>query len=165
MISIREIVRGALTRVLPASAGLMAAMLLLPMLGGASGLSPYAPLIAAWEVTSLTVGYAVVLLGFRRRIHPSADVTGRRAIVVGLTSPLALLVASAFAQGAGRAEIAAVSAAVGGLITLGMFFPWLTPRPGGRLRGDDASPESLTDGSVLDEVAVGGRTRERTPRS
>lgn len=162
MISIREIVRGALTRVAPAGAGLMAAMLLLPMLDGASGLSPYAPLIAAWEVASITVGYAVVLLGFRRRLHPSAEVAGRRAIVVGLTSPLALVVASVFAQGAGRAEIAAVSAAVSGLVTLGMFFPWLTPEPGGRLRGDEASPDELPEGMPSTLTAQDARHRQRS---
>ncbi|MDE3054620.1 MAG: hypothetical protein KGL38_02235 [Gemmatimonadota bacterium] len=162
MISIREIVRGALTRVAPAVAAFMGAVFLTRFIEYPGSGYAWALVPLATEALAAAVGYAAVLTAFRPRLHPSANVAGRRGLLVGLYTPLGILIASFFTEGVGLARVATVTAAVSGLITLGLFFPWLTPEPGGRLRGDDAAAaEALPDGAAIDSVPSGSRARER----
>lgn len=120
--------RGVLRRFLPASAGIMGVLSLVPIVA-----DPTRALIVlgivAFEVTWLTFGYGVGLELLRRWLYPDAAVDGRRSVVAGLTTPLALGIVSAFTQGAHTATICVASTLVGLGMAAVMFFAWMRPTP------------------------------------
>ncbi len=133
----RLVVQGALKRFLPASAGVLGAIgavavLFFPLAPGmgitlAQILST--ALAVGIEVAGLTLGFGFALGFLKRWLYPEAKVGGRRSVVAGLCSPLYLLVASIFAEGASLLEIGGFSILTGIFLGLAMFFPWLSRSP------------------------------------
>ncbi len=96
--------------------------------------------IMALNTTSVIAGYGAALAVMRRWLYPDAGVDGRRSVVAGLFSPLALGIASAFMQGAQRPTQALASVLAGAAMALVLYFPWLQPTRGktARVAPDDA---------------------------
>ncbi|MBK9548738.1 MAG: hypothetical protein IPO52_06450 [Gemmatimonadetes bacterium] len=88
MISLRTILRGVLTRFLPAFILATAIMYGLASLADRInvGLLGLATLYAL-----MTLGYTAALVALRYRLRADADVAGRRSVVAGLLAPAAYL--------------------------------------------------------------------------
>jgi hypothetical protein len=128
-VPLRVVVRGVLTRFLPASATIFGAFALTAVLGDPS--RTWVVLrIMGLEVGALTLGFGVGLEFLRRHLYPDAAVDGRRSVVAGFASPLSLLIVSVFTQGSQIGRIATFSVVAGAGMALAMFFAWLRPTPG-----------------------------------
>jgi len=119
---------GTLGRFLPGSAGIISAVGLLALIHDPSRWPILFGLVGL-EVAGLTVGFGMGLEGLRRWLYPDAGVEGRRSIVAGLCSPLALAIVSVFSQGASLSDIAVFSTLAGTIMALLMYFAWLSPTP------------------------------------
>ena len=127
-LSIQEVLRGALSRFFPASAlsmGAVGAAVGMPgpgqWLGWLGGVLGFAG--------ALTVGFGLGLVALKRWLYPDADVAGRRSVVAGLLSPLAVFISVAVGSGLSQAQVPVVLALIGGVMAVGMFFAWLSPTP------------------------------------
>jgi hypothetical protein len=129
MITWRQILQGTVRRFLPAAA-VTTLILGAPnwLVEGVRSLS----LVPVVGLGALAFGYAATLGVLRSHLREDADVAGRRALVSGVAS-VGLLAAGLatlhlstppFVPGLGR--IAAVYFASSSLVTLGLYFPWLT---------------------------------------
>ena len=127
-LSIREVLRGALSRFFPASVLSM----------GAVGVAVGMPGPGQWLgwlmgvlgfAGALTGGFGLGLVALKRWLYPDADVTGRRSVVAGLLSPLAVFISVAVGSGLSQAQVPVVLALIGGVMAVSMFFAWLSPTP------------------------------------
>ncbi len=130
-ISLREVVKGTLGRFLPGSVigmGVLAAII--PPAG--LDLPRLLELLLFHEVGPLVTGFGLGLLGLHRWLYPDSEVTGRRSIVAGFLTPIAMLGAGVLTGLLGmvpQPQPAAVSFLVGIAMALAMYFPWLSPTP------------------------------------
>ena len=92
------------------------------------------------------------MMARRRWLYPGAGVTGRRSVIAGVLSPLALFITAVMGAGLNSVQIVAVLFLVGVLLALGMFFAWLSPTPeemlGSRYRTQEPEPEAIAPGPV-----------------
>ncbi len=148
-VSLRAVSKSALLRFLPGSllsmAGLGAAMKVsvsTEVLAAAGGILGFAGL--------MTLGFGAGLFALRRWLYPDAEITGRRSVIAGLLSPLALFIAAVMSAGLNSVQIVAVLFLVGVLLALGMFFAWLSPTPEGMLgshfQGSESNQGSISAG-------------------
>jgi hypothetical protein len=87
-------------------------------------------LVVALPSVGLALGYGIGLEGLRRWLFPDAGVDGRRSLVAGIVSPLALFTwVTVVAESLGGLTLpvgVGVLLLVGFLMAVVMFFPWLT---------------------------------------
>ena len=126
-LSIREVLRGTLSRFLPASVLSMGAV------GAAAGMAGPG---LDWLVGvlgfagALTGGFGLGMVALKRWLYPDADVAGRRSVVAGLLSPLAVFISVVLGSGLSHpAQVPVVLALIGGVMAVSMFFAWLSPTP------------------------------------
>ena len=122
MISLRTILRGVLTRFLPAFILATAIMYGLASLADriSVGLLGLVTLYAL-----MTLGYTAALVALRYRLRADADVAGRRSVVAGLLAPAAYLGGLVLIAPHGALAYNAACVAIGAVLAIGMFFPWL----------------------------------------
>lgn len=154
-LSLRETLRGAVSRFLPASIGSLA-------VGGAlldsSGPNWWIEFVVGITGFAgfLTLGFGLGLLVLQRRLFPDAGVDGRRSVLAGLLSPLAMAIGGSLfiTTGLGMAEAAGLLVLVGVVLAVVFFFPWLTPTPES-MRGAKYSFDPVDDaydlGPLLEE--------------
>ena len=122
------VARGLVSRFIPASAGIMTAMALITTISQPQRVGIVFS-IMTMETACVIVGYGAALAVMRRWLYPDAGIAGRRSVIAGLFSPLALGIASAFLQGR-RDMIVPASILAGAGMALVLFFPWLQPTHG-----------------------------------
>ena len=130
-ISLREVTKGTLTRFLPGSVLGMGALSLIIPPGGVGGLQ-LLELVLLHQVGPLAIGFGLGLVGLHRWLFPDSEVSGRRGLLAGVLSPVAMLGAGVLTQVLGMdalAQPALVSLLVGVTLALVMFFAWLSPTP------------------------------------
>ncbi len=145
MISMRDLVRGAFRRFLPAAAGLLAALLFIPVVSDPNGFSAISAFVLGVEIIGMTLGFFGALSVMRTRLDPSASVAGRRPIVAAIASVVGLMALSTVVQGLGLARISAAALSVGALSGFGLFWPWLRRRVSEKelLASEQVSVEAL----------------------
>ena len=137
---VSSVVRGALTRFLPAS--LVSMGIGFYLVGG----PPSSSLLQALGLLlmfsgAMTVGFGLGLEGLRRWLYPEAQIEGRRSVIAGLMSPLAaFIVAVTWPAGLGTVSTFFVLAIIAVVLAVAMFFAWLTP------------PEETADPGQLEPV-------------
>ena len=155
MITWRQIFRGLLRKFLPAAA---VTSLVLDVPSGSSSGASVSFVFLAIDLIALSVGYVSVLGALKSRLREDAEVTGRRSIVAGIAS-LGLIVAGAAVFRLGTpsvwesvARMVGFNFATGGIVTLGLYFPWI----GARRIGVGAPPSMAelqsADSSLLNEI-------------
>lgn len=130
-VSLGKVLKGTTARFLPGSVIGMGALSLLFPPGGLSGFR-LLELLLLHEVGPLMIGFGLGLLGLHPWLYPDSEIQGRRSLVSGLLSPIAVLGASAFTGLLGLVPLpqpALVSLIVGFVLALAMYFPWLSPTP------------------------------------
>lgn len=123
------VARGLVGRFIPASVGIMSAFALIPILAEPRRAGIVLS-IMAMQTASIIVGYGATLAVLRRWLYPDAGIDGRRSVVAGLFSPLALGIVSVFTQGAQRPLQMSASLVAGAAMAVVLYFPWLRPTPG-----------------------------------
>jgi hypothetical protein len=123
------VARGLTTRFIPASVGIMGVFALFPILDDPSRTGIVLSLMTA-ETAGIIIGYGAALSVMRRWLYPDAGIDGRRSVVAGLFSPVALGIVSVFMQGPRRGFIALACVLAGAAMASVMYFPWLRPTPG-----------------------------------
>jgi hypothetical protein len=149
-ISLRDVVKGTLTRFLPGSVIGMGVLTAIIPPGGISGLRLF-ELLVLHEVGPLMIGFGLGLLGLHGWLYPDSEVTGRKSFVAGILTPIAMLGAGVLIGLLGfmpRFQPGLVSFIVGIVMALAMFFPWLSPTPEERRpdRYESDEPEQLPAG-------------------
>jgi membrane associated rhomboid family serine protease len=97
------------------------------------------------QVGPLAMGFGLGLLGLHRWLFPDSEVAGRRGLIAGLLSPVAMLGAGLLTRILGMVPLpqpALVSFLVGIFMALVLFFPWLSPTPEEK-RSDRYEPDQL----------------------
>jgi hypothetical protein len=146
-VSLRQIVKGALTRFLPGSLiTMIGASLVLDISVAGDAFAAVGGLFGI--AGALTAGFGLCLLGLRRWLYPDAKLDGTRSFVAGLMSPLALFIVAAGGRGWSLTQLPLLLVVVGIVMALGMFFAWLTPTPE-EMRGDEFG---LTPSDDLQEL-------------
>jgi len=135
MIPLRTILRGVLTRFLPAlilGTGILYALafLLDRVSVGWIGLATVYAL--------MTIGYTGALAALRYRLRADADVAGRRSVVAGLLAPAAHVGGLVLLKSSSAPGVIVASAAIGAVLAIGMFFPWLKGAPVAALTDSEA---------------------------
>lgn len=145
MITTRAIVRGALTRTLPATwlgIGAVAA--------AATRSGSHVPLanlmMGLLEGLPVAVGSTLALIGIRKWLRDDAGVDGRRAVIVGLGGVALTITAVPFLSMNIVGEYVLTGAA-GAVVAVAVFFPWLQSRQQAAMAG--ASPVGLLDQETL----------------
>jgi hypothetical protein len=126
MISLRTVLRGTLTRFLPA---LIVGTAILYGLARLADRLSVGWLNVAVIYACVTIGYTAALVALRYRLRADADVAGRRSVVAGLLVPAAYLGGMVLLAPQGRLAENAAAIAIGVALALGMFFPWLKAAP------------------------------------
>ena len=124
----KQILRGAFGRFLPGS---------LISGGGMLGVMSYIDGFQLFEFLAgvfffgglLTLGFGIGMEGLRRWLYQDAEVDGRRSVVAGLLSPLALFISVALFQPIFTLFGPGVFFLVGIVMAVVMYFPWLSPTP------------------------------------
>jgi hypothetical protein len=130
-VSLSKVLKGTIARFLPGSVIGMGALSALIPPGGLSGLR-LLELLLLHQVGPLMIGFGLGLLGLHRWLYPDSEIQGRRSLVSGLLSPIAMLGAGVFTGLLGLVPLpqpGLVSLVVGIVMALAMFFPWLSPTP------------------------------------
>lgn len=126
---VSAVLRGVLGRFLPGSVISMAGLMGLVSLFGGPSLFEFLMVVALPSV-GLAMGYGIGLEGLRRWLFPDAEVDGRRSLVAGFVSPLALFTwVTVVAESLGGLTLpvgVGVVLLLGMLMAVVMFFPWLT---------------------------------------
>ena len=141
-ISLSKVAKGTLARFLPGSVIGMGALSIIIPPGGVGGLR-LLEFLLLHQVGPLAIGFGLGLVGLHRWLFPDSEVTGRRGVIAGLLSPVAMLGAGVLTQLLGIVPLpqpALVSFLVGIVMALVMFFPWLSPTPEER-RADHYEPD------------------------
>lgn len=144
-IGIGAAMRGTLLRFLPASALSTAlvhyAMNGFPPAGSILGMA----LSFVGFAGIMSLGYGLGLEGMRRWLYPDAGVDGRRSVIAGLMSPLAIYIMATLRLDVGMVGAMVIPAALTLGLAVLMFFSWLTPTPGmGAIEGP-GEPRPLLD--------------------
>jgi hypothetical protein len=149
-----EAVRATLTRFLPSSIlSLGIGFLLLEVPVGAETLEFIVGTLLLSGAT--TIGYGLGLEGLRRWLYENANVAGRRSVVAGLLSPLAVFIGAVLFQGLGTIGGGLLFLLVGIVMALVMFFPWLTPDADADYSTSDGPVDSSDQGLLLpDQTAT-----------
>ena len=130
-ISLSRVLKGTATRFLPGSVIGMGALSALIPPGGLSGIR-LLEMVLLHQVGPLALGFGLGLVGLHRWLYPDSEVQGRRSLVAGLLSPIAMLGAGVFTAVLGLVPLpqpGIVSFLVGIVMALAMYFPWLSPTP------------------------------------
>lgn len=135
------VTRGLVGRFIPASVGIMTTFALIIIVAEPPRAGIVLSILAP-QAASVIVGYGASLAVMRRWLYPDAGIAGRRSVVAGLFTPLALGIVSAFMQGANRPMQVAASIAAGAAMAVVMYFPWLRPTPG---KAELMAPEDAGD--------------------
>lgn len=152
MISLRTILRGTLTRFVPAFILGTAIFYVLVSLGD--------PVSVGWlnlgvAYALVTVGYTAALAALRDRLRADADVAGRRSAVAGLLVPAAYLSGLVVLASQSQLSQDLLAVLIGAGLAIGMFFPWLKSAPVAALTDQEALQlleESRTEFGGLGEV-------------
>ena len=128
MVSIREILQGALTRFLPTAGGGALAILLAFDGRNVAGIHVTGWLLLAAMLMCETVGFASLLWRVRFRLERGAAVTGRRSVIAGALGIVGLFAGSVFAQGAGLRFALLLASAAGAAAGSLVYWPWLRRR-------------------------------------
>ena len=151
MISLRTILWGTLTRFIPA---LILGTAILYGLARLADRASVGWLNIAIAYALLTVGYTAALAALRYRLRADADIAGRRSVVAGLLVPAAYLGGLVLLAPQGQLALNATAIAIGAVLAVGMFFPWLKPAPVPALTDQEAQhllEESRSDFGGLGE--------------
>lgn len=151
MIRAVEIIRGAVTRTVPAV--LVGFALLV-------GSSSYARAHISLARIALTVaaafavaaGSALALLAMRSRLRSDAAVAGRRAFITGLAGFALATTIRPFLSFVHPAGDYLLMGAAGAALAVTMFFPWLESRRAGAAAITDSSEAGLTLGAPLPDI-------------
>jgi hypothetical protein len=128
MVTVREILRGAVTRFLP-TAGLGALALLLAFDGRhVAAIRPAGWALLAGMLVAETVGFSALLVRARFRLEVRAGITGRRSVIAGALGIVGLLLGSIFSQGAGIAWAGLLATGCGAIAGAATYWPWMRRR-------------------------------------
>ena len=131
MLSARDILRGALTRFLPA--WLAAVTFTLAVVDGQSPFTLTSTQLLLFSFCCLAslAGYTGSLVAMRRRLRSDAAVDGRKSFVAGVCSVGALIIVFALPHGLrGYATVVATYFATSAAVTLVLYAPWLRTKAG-----------------------------------
>lgn len=124
MISARTILRGALTRTIPAVwLGFAALIALSPV--ARSNISVGRLALTATAGLAVAMGSALMLFLLRRHLRVDAGAGGRRAFLVGLGAFGVMITIRPFLSNIGTAGEYALMAACGAALAAAVFFPWV----------------------------------------
>jgi hypothetical protein len=161
VISLRTILRGTLTRFIPAV--ILGTAILYGLARLADSLSVgWLNISIAYAL--LTIGYTAALAALRYRLRADADVAGRRSVVAGLLVPAAYLGGLVLLAPKGLLALNATAIAIGAVLAVGMFFPWLKSAPVPALTDQEAKhllEESRSDFGGLGSARATVRPRDR----
>ena len=149
-VSLGKVLKGTIARFLPGSVIGMGALSLLIPPGGLSGFR-LLELLLLHEVGPLMIGFGLGLFGLHRWLYPDSEVQGRRSLVSGILSPIAMLGAGFFTGLLGLSPLpqpGLVSLVVGFVLALAMYFPWLSPTP-------EEKRSAGLEGDELDQLPSG----------
>ena len=130
-VSLGKVLKGTIARFLPGSVIGMGVLSALIPPGGLSGLR-LVEFLFLHQVGPLMIGFGLGLLGLHRWLYPDSEIQGRKSLVCGLLSPIAMLGAGVFTGLLGLVPLpqpGLVSLVVGFVMALAMYFPWLSPTP------------------------------------
>lgn len=130
-ISLSKVLKGTIGRFLPGSVIGMGALSALIPPGGLGGLR-LLELLLLHQVGPLMIGFGLGLVGLHRWLYPDSEIQGRKSLVAGLLSPIAMLGAGVFTGLLGIVPLpqpGLISLLVGIVMALAMYFPWLSPTP------------------------------------
>jgi hypothetical protein len=116
--SLRSVLRGTLTRFVPAGALIAVPLVLLDLELETLGL-------AGVTGATLAVGYFVALALMRHWLRADAGLEGRQSVVAGLVAPFALFCVLVIVGGVDFAQLLLYSILTGFSTATLMFFPWL----------------------------------------
>jgi len=150
MVTVREVLRGAVTRFLP-TAGFGALAILLAFDGrNVSAIRPAGWVLLVGLLLAETTGFAVLLWRARYRLEEKADVAGRRSVIAGALGIVGLFAGSILSQGAGLVWPVVLGAASGALAGALTFWPWMRrPVSEQELEAWEAVDVSALSGSSL----------------
>ena len=140
MITFSAIRRAVLTRFMPATGAFFFGFVVYIAIRTPTALRWPQVYVSLLEVAGLSLGFFIALTLYRTRLDESAGVVGRRSVVAGFCSPLALGSLSVFTQGQGIPGIAVLSTLAGAALGLAMFAPWAI----------HASPVTVDSSQVFD---------------
>jgi hypothetical protein len=126
MPSSNEILRSAFTRFLP---GWISTLIAFPLIFAPRSFlelgRPQFEFLTLFSSAALA-GHALVLALLRPRLRDDADLVGRKSVVAGACSVGGLLITSMLPHGLrGPTTIALTYMAVAGIVTAGLYVPWL----------------------------------------
>lgn len=124
MVTLRTILRGAVTRFLPTATVGSVAILLAFDGKNVAAIQPAGWALMAGLLLAETAGFAILLARMRYRLETTAEVGGRRSVIAGALGIVGLFVGSILVQGAGipwALLIALISGAFAGGVT---YLPW-----------------------------------------
>jgi hypothetical protein len=133
-LSLREIVKGVVTRFLPASVVSLLGAVLGSATIGSGQLVPLMSMLIGWAAF-VGLGFGVGLLALAKWLYPDAKVGGPRSILAGVLAPLLPLfflwlnAVLDTGLGLGSWEWRALLVLAGMVGALAMYFPWLTATP------------------------------------
>jgi membrane associated rhomboid family serine protease len=128
MVTVREILRGAVTRFLPTAGGGALAILLAFDGRHVAAIQPAGWALLAGMLLAETFGFATVLWRARYRLEVKADVSGRRSVVAGALGIVGLFVSAILSQGSGLAWAELLAAASGAVAGAATYWPWMRSR-------------------------------------
>ena len=125
MISLREITRAGTHRFLPSAAGLIAALMFVPVIMEPSGYTIHSFITFLVELAGMTGGFLGALAVMHNRLDRSANVLGRRTVIAAVLSVVAIFALPFFIQGFSMVRIIAATASFGALSGFAMYWPWM----------------------------------------
>lgn len=147
MVSFREILRGTLTRFVPAAIVGQAVIIILLLAGEPYGLVWGDTTILAGFTLALAAGHLGALSAVRRFLRSDADVAGRRALISGLAAGAVHFGTAAALQDLTVTDGFPLGLESGAVAALLMFFPWI-----GRQQAAPVDVEIPRE--ILDELAL-----------
>ena len=128
MVTVREILRGGISRFLP-TAGAGAFAILLAFDGRhIAAIQPAGWVLLGGLLLAETTGFMSVLWQTRYRLEAQAEVGGRRSVIAGALGIVGLFAGSIFSQGFGLAWATLLAAASGAIAAGVTFWPWMRRR-------------------------------------
>jgi len=137
--TLRHIVRSAVTHFFPATLLTLAAVL---GLAGLDTLLAELPTLVGLS-TALTLGHVAFTWALRRYFRPDALGVRSRAVIAGVVSAAALFLLIVARNGMSAVPLTIAGFLAGVVGTLGMYFPWLRRRPSTEALAHSAPNELL----------------------
>jgi hypothetical protein len=128
MVSVREILRGAVTRFVPTVAAGAVAILLAFDGQNVRHVPASGWLLIGALLLAETVGFVSLLSWSRYRLDARANVGGRRSVIAGLFGIVGLFAASTVSQGASIPWALTIALGAGAIAGSTMYWPWLRRR-------------------------------------